>query len=93
MRRRRLDIRALARQLLSQGPGARKELGYASRHLTAIEVNGTYYSTFKPQTFAKWASETPDGFVFSLKASRFSTNRKLLARRRAIRSSDSSTAV
>ncbi len=56
-----------------------KELSYASRQLTAIEVNGTYYSTFKPATFAKWRDETPDGFVFSLKANRFATNRKLLA--------------
>ena len=56
-----------------------QELHYASRQLTAIEVNGTYYSTFKPATFAKWRDETPDGFVFSLKANRFATNRKLLA--------------
>ena len=56
-----------------------RELHYASRHLTAIEVNGTYYSTFKPPTFAKWRGETPEGFVFSLKANRFATNRKLLA--------------
>ncbi|MDM0111758.1 DUF72 domain-containing protein [Variovorax sp. J22R133] len=56
-----------------------RELGYASRQLSAIEINGTYYSTFKPDNFRKWASETPDGFVFSLKASRFATNRKLLA--------------
>ncbi|HXE48839.1 MAG TPA: DUF72 domain-containing protein, partial [Ramlibacter sp.] len=56
-----------------------QELAYASRQLTAIEVNGTYYSTFKPATFAKWRDETPDGFVFSLKANRFATNRKLLA--------------
>ena len=56
-----------------------KELDYASRNLTAIEVNGTYYSTFKAQTFARWRDETPDNFVFSLKANRFATNRKLLA--------------
>jgi uncharacterized protein YecE (DUF72 family) len=56
-----------------------RELHYASRQLTAIEVNGTYYSTFKPETFAKWRDETPDGFVFSLKANRFATNRKVLA--------------
>jgi uncharacterized protein YecE (DUF72 family) len=56
-----------------------QELAYASRQLTAIEVNGTYYSTFKPPTFAKWRDETPDGFVFSLKASRFTTNRRVLA--------------
>ena len=56
-----------------------KELEYASRKLTAIEVNGTYYSTFKPATFARWRDETPDGFMFSLKANRFATNRKLLS--------------
>jgi uncharacterized protein YecE (DUF72 family) len=56
-----------------------KELDYASRKLTAIEVNGTYYSTFKPPTFARWRDETPEGFMFSLKANRFATNRKLLA--------------
>jgi uncharacterized protein YecE (DUF72 family) len=56
-----------------------RELNYASRQLTAIEVNGTYYSTFKPATFQKWRDETPEGFVFSLKANRFATNRKLLA--------------
>lgn len=57
----------------------KKQLEFASRELTAIEVNGTYYSSQKPATFAKWASEVPDGFVFSLKASRFCTNRKVLA--------------
>ncbi len=56
-----------------------KELDYASRQLTAIEVNGTYYSSQKPATFAKWAAATPDGFVFTLKALRFCTNRKVLA--------------
>ncbi|SMC67853.1 DUF72 domain-containing protein [Rhizobium sp. RU36D] len=57
----------------------KKQLEFASRELTGIEVNGTYYSSQKPATFAKWASEVPDGFVFSLKASRFCTNRKVLA--------------
>jgi uncharacterized protein YecE (DUF72 family) len=56
-----------------------QELAYASRQLTAIEVNGTYYSTFKPPTFSKWRDETPDGFMFSLKANRFATNRRVLA--------------
>ena len=55
-----------------------RELEYASSKLTAIEVNGTYYSGFKPATFAKWRAETPDGFVLTLKASRFCTNRKAL---------------
>lgn len=56
-----------------------KELAFASRQLTAIEVNGTFYSTFKPASFARWRDETPDDFVFSLKAHRFTTHRKLLA--------------
>jgi uncharacterized protein YecE (DUF72 family) len=53
-----------------------KELHYASRQVSAIEVNGTYYSTFTPATFAKWRDETPEGFVFSLKAHLATTNRK-----------------
>ncbi len=56
-----------------------RELEYASRQLTAIEVNGTYYSSMKPATFAKWRDETPEGFMFSLKANRFATNRRVLA--------------
>ena len=56
-----------------------KELGYASRHTTAIEVNGTYYSTMKPESFRTWHDEAPDDFVFSLKATRYATNRKLLS--------------
>ena len=58
---------------------AKRELEYASRHVTAIEVNGTYYSGFKPATFETWAKTAPDGFVFTLKASRYCTNRKVLA--------------
>jgi uncharacterized protein YecE (DUF72 family) len=61
-----------------KGTPKTKELAYASRHLTTIEVNGTYYSTFKPNTFQKWHGETPDDFVFSLKANRFATNRRVL---------------
>src|SRR5512146_2095597 len=56
-----------------------RELQYASRQVTTIEVNGTYYSTFKPNSFRKWHDETPDEFVFSLKANRFATNRRVLA--------------
>ena len=46
----------------------RRELEYASRHLAAIEINGTFYRAQKPAIYAKWRSETPEGFVFSLKA-------------------------
>jgi uncharacterized protein YecE (DUF72 family) len=58
---------------------AKDELSFASRQLRAIEINGTYYSSQKPATFAKWAAEAPEDFVFSLKASRFCTNRRVLA--------------
>jgi uncharacterized protein YecE (DUF72 family) len=58
---------------------ARRELEYASRQLTAIEVNGTFYSTQTPATFAKWHDETPDGFRFAVKAVRYATNRRVLA--------------
>jgi uncharacterized protein YecE (DUF72 family) len=57
----------------------KKELEYASRQLSAIEINGTYYSSFKPATFEGWAKTVPDGFVFAVKGSRFCTNRKVLA--------------
>ena len=57
----------------------KRELEYASRQVTAIEVNGTYYSSFKPASFANWRDTAPDGFVFAVKASRYCTNRKVLA--------------
>ena len=55
-----------------------RELEYASHRLTAIEINSTYYSSQKPATFAKWRDQTPDDVMFSLKASRFATNRRVL---------------
>ncbi len=57
----------------------KRELEFASRAVTSIEINGTYYSAFKPDTWKKWHDETPDGFVFSVKASRYCTNRRELA--------------
>ena len=57
----------------------KQELEFASRRLTSIEINGTYYRSQKPDTFARWRDETPDDFVFSLKAPRFATNRRVLA--------------
>jgi uncharacterized protein YecE (DUF72 family) len=56
-----------------------RELHYASRQLTSIEINSTFYGLQKPATFQKWHDETPDGFVFSVKAPRFVTNRNDLA--------------
>lgn len=60
------------------GHPQKRELEYASRAVTGIEVNGTYYSSFKPDTFAKWAAEVPDDFVFAVKAARYAVNRKRL---------------
>ncbi|MGH8174046.1 MAG: DUF72 domain-containing protein [Rhodanobacteraceae bacterium] len=57
----------------------RRELEYASRHLTTIEVNGTYYGAQKPASYAAWREQTPDGFVFALKAPRYATERRELA--------------
>ena len=62
-----------------KGLPQKRELEYASSHLTAIEINGTYYGSQKPESFRKWRAETPDGFVFSLKGPRFATNRRVLA--------------
>jgi uncharacterized protein YecE (DUF72 family) len=56
-----------------------KELHFASRELTSIEINSTFYGLQKPATFKKWHDETPDGFVFSVKAPRFVAQRKTLA--------------
>jgi uncharacterized protein YecE (DUF72 family) len=55
------------------------ELRFASRHLSSIEINGTYYGSQKPESFIKWHDETPDDFVFSVKGPRFTTNRRVLA--------------
>lgn len=46
----------------------RRELEYASRRLSAIEINGTFHRAQKPETYAKWAAQVPAGFVFSVKA-------------------------
>lgn len=61
------------------GLSQKRELDFASRAVTSIEINGTFYSTFKPDSWRKWRDATPDDFVFSVKASRYCTNRKQLA--------------
>ncbi|RED17023.1 DUF72 domain-containing protein [Parasphingopyxis lamellibrachiae] len=52
------------------------ELSYAAGRLGAIEINGTYYRLQKPESFAKWRDAAPEGFKFTIKASRYCTNRK-----------------
>lgn len=60
----------------------RRELEYASRRLTAIEINGTFYGAKKPENYASWRDQTPPGFVFSLKAPQSITQRGALAGKR-----------
>ena len=57
----------------------KRELEYASRHVTAIEINGTYYRTPTAASFAKWRDETPDDFMFTVKVLRYITVRRVLA--------------
>ncbi|SHL19263.1 Uncharacterized conserved protein YecE, DUF72 family [Pseudonocardia thermophila] len=56
----------------------RRELEYLSRRVTSIEVNGSFYSLQRPESYASWAAETPDGFVFAVKGARFVTHLKQL---------------
>ena len=55
------------------------ELDYASRQVTTIEINATFYRTQSPATFKRWGETVPDGFAFAVKANQFTTNRRILA--------------
>lgn len=52
----------------------RLELNYAATHVSSIEINGTFYSLQTPRSYAAWASQTPDDFMFSVKGPRFITH-------------------
>lgn len=52
----------------------RRELEYASRALSTIEINGTFYGLQKPASYRKWSAETPDDFIFAVKGNRFITH-------------------
>ena len=52
----------------------RAELAYASRRFPTIEINGSFYSLQRPESYAQWYAETPDGFVFSVKGGRYITH-------------------
>ena len=62
-----------------EGLAQKRELEYAAQHLSAIEINSTFYGRQKPASWQKWAEAAPEGFKFGLKASRYSTARKILA--------------
>ena len=55
-----------------------RELAHASRQVTSIEINGTFYGAQKPTSFRKWHAETPEDFVFSVKGPRYATHRRAL---------------
>ncbi|HEX4049445.1 MAG TPA: DUF72 domain-containing protein [Steroidobacteraceae bacterium] len=57
----------------------RRELEFAAGRLSSIEINGTFYSAQKPESFGRWREETPADFVFALKAPRYATHRRSLA--------------
>jgi uncharacterized protein YecE (DUF72 family) len=56
----------------------RLELAYAAERLTAIEINGSFYSLQRPSSYATWRDQTPPGFVFAVKGGRFITHLKRL---------------
>ena len=55
-----------------------RELAFASRKVDTIEINGTHYSLQRPKSFANWHDQTPNGFIFAVKGSRFITHLKQL---------------
>ncbi|MBV0892337.1 DUF72 domain-containing protein [Paracoccus sp. Z118] len=61
--------------------GLRKkdQLSYAANQLDAIEINGTFYRTQKPETFQNWHDAAPEGFVFAVKAPRYAVQKRVLA--------------
>ena len=56
----------------------KKELNFAANALSSIEINGTFYSLQRPSSFEKWATETPDDFVFAVKGPRYITHMRRL---------------
>jgi uncharacterized protein YecE (DUF72 family) len=52
----------------------RRELEFAAGRFTTVEINGTFYSLQRPESFRRWRSETPDDFVFGVKGSRYLTH-------------------
>lgn len=56
----------------------RRELAYAARQFSSVEVNGTFYGLQRPESFGRWRDETPDDFVFAIKGSRYITHMRRL---------------
>lgn len=62
-----------------RGLPQRRELEYAAQHLRTVEINGSFYSLQRPESYQAWAAQTPDDFVFAVKGARFITHLKKLA--------------
>jgi len=60
------------------GLAQRRELEYASRRLTSIEVNGSFYALQRPESYLSWREQTPEGFLLAVKGGRFITHLKKL---------------
>ncbi|GAA3755911.1 DUF72 domain-containing protein [Terriglobus aquaticus] len=56
----------------------RRELEFAATHFNSVEINGTFYSMQRPESFRRWHAETPEGFLFAIKGARFITHMKKL---------------
>ena len=57
-----------------KGLQQRRELEFAAGRFDTVEINGTFYSLQRPESFSEWSAQTPDDFVFSVKGSRFITH-------------------
>ena len=57
-----------------RGLAQARELDYASRQLPTIEINGSFYSLQRPESYAAWYAATPPGFLFAVKGNRFITH-------------------
>ncbi len=60
------------------GLAQRRELEYAAGCFPSVEINGSFYSLQRPDSFQRWHDETPEDFVFSVKGPRFITHMKRL---------------
>ena len=61
-----------------KGLRQKDELHFASRAVNSIEINGSFYALQTPERYAEWYADTPDNFIFSVKAPRFITHIKRL---------------
>ena len=61
-----------------KGLPQRRELEYAAERLDSVEINGSFYSLQRPESYRRWRSEVPDDFVFAVKGGRFITHMKRL---------------